>query len=246
MLLKGKTALITGAGQGIGKTIALTFAAQGASVAVCDISEETVRQTADEIRALGVESMALKADVSSMSDAQAVTDKMIDTWGKMDILVANAGITRDGLMLKMTPEDWDLVLKINLTGAFNFIKAAYRPMMKQRSGRIIGMASVIGLMGNAGQANYAASKAGLIGLIKSVAKELAARGVTANAIAPGYIRTKMTDVLKDEVKQQILTRVPMGELGTPQDVANAALFLASDLASYVTGQVIPVDGGMVM
>ncbi len=246
MLLQGKTALVTGAGQGIGKTIALTLASQGADVAVCDISEETARQTAAEIEAMGRRSVAVKVDVTAFPQAQEMADKIVDTWGKIDILIANAGITRDGLMLKMTEEDWDRVIKVNLTGTFNCVKAVYRTMMKQKSGRIIAISSVIGLMGNAGQANYAASKAGVIGLIKSVARELASRGVTANAIAPGYIQTRMTDVLSEEVKDKIRAGIPMQKLGTPQDVANTALFLASDLASYVTGQVIPVDGGMVM
>lgn len=246
MLLEGKTALVTGGGQGIGKVIALTLAAQGADVAVCDINQENLDATEQEIKALGREAMGVSADVTSYEQAVECVDKIVDRWGKIDILIANAGITKDMLMLKMAPADFEKVIQVNLTGTFNFVKAVYRPMMKQRSGRIIGIASVIGLMGNAGQANYAASKAGIIGLIKSVAKELAARGVTANAIAPGYIQTKMTDILSDDVKGKIMSTIPMNKLGQPQDVANAALFLSSDLAAYVTGQVITVDGGMVM
>ena len=246
MFLEDKVAIITGAGRGIGREIALTFAREGARVAVVDIREETASETAGEAAAAGADSIALGADVSDAKSAQEAVDNVIDKFGRVDILVNNAGVTADGLIMKMSDDSWNRVLDINLKGAFNFIKAVVRNMMKQRSGRIINISSVVGLMGNAGQANYAASKAGLIGLTKSVAKELASRGVTVNAIAPGFIATQMTESLPDEVKNKMLGFIPVGSFGAPSDVAKAALFLASDLSDYITGQVIVVDGGMVM
>jgi 3-oxoacyl-[acyl-carrier protein] reductase len=244
--LQGKTALVTGAGQGIGRMVALTLAQRGADVAVSDINLETASKVADEIRALGRKSEAIQGDVSKAGDANATVSKAAEALGRLDILVNNAGITRDGLLMRMSEDDWDKVIAINLRGTFLCSKAAVRIMAKQRTGRVINVASVIGLRGNAGQANYAASKAGVIGLTKSIAREFAARGVTANAVAPGFIRTAMTDVLPDKVKEEIMAQIPLGKLGEPEDVANVIAFLASDDAAYVTGQVLAIDGGMVM
>jgi 3-oxoacyl-[acyl-carrier protein] reductase len=246
MMLKDKVALVTGAAQGIGKAIALTLAKEGANVAICDVNMEKALETVKEIEALGVKSIATKTNVADAKEAEAMVDEVVNKLGRLDILVNNAGITRDGLVMRMSEADWDLVISINLKGTFNCTKAAIKYMMKQRFGRIVNIASVIGLMGNAGQANYAATKAGVIGLAKSVAKELASRNITANAVAPGYIQTAMTDKLTEEQKQAMLKFVPLGRMGQPQDVANVVLFLVSPLADYVTGQVVPVDGGMVM
>lgn len=245
MLLSGKNALITGAGQGIGKAISLTFAKEGANVAVCDVNETIGRETVEEIRKLGRKSEFFKVDVSNSVEVKEVVDKVLDIFSTVDILVNNAGITRDTLLVRMEEKDWDAVLNVNLKGTFNFTKAVARPMMKARFGRIVNIASVIGLIGNAGQANYAASKAGVIALTKSVAKELASRGITANAVAPGFIQTAMTDKLSEDIKQAMLKQIPIGEFGLPQDVANVVLFLASDLARYVNGQVVQVCGGLV-
>lgn len=245
MFLELKHALVTGAAQGIGKAISLTFAKEGADVAVCDVNEEAGRQTVQEIRALGRKSEFYKCDVSNPQEVKEVVDKVLDNFSTVDILVNNAGITRDTLLIRMEEKDWDLVLNVNLKGTFNFTKAVARPMMKNRSGRIVNIASVIGLIGNAGQANYAASKAGVIALTKSVAKELASRGITVNAVAPGFIQTAMTDKLPEEIKQAMLKQIPMGEFGLAQDVANVVLFLASDLSRYVNGQVVQVCGGLV-
>jgi len=246
VLLKDKIALITGAGLGIGREIALAFAKEGCDIAVCDIMEEPASETAKEIEKLGRKSAFYIVDVSKTADVEAIVNKVVDNFGAINILVNNAGITKDGLIMRMSESDWDAVLSVNLKGVYNFTKAVVRHMMKARSGRIISISSIVGLMGNPGQANYSASKAGVIGLTKSVAKELASRNITVNAIAPGFIKTRMTEALTDLQRKAMLDRIPLNRLGEPQDVANAALFLASDLASYITGQVITVDGGMVM
>ena len=245
-MLDGKVAVVTGAGQGIGKAIALTLAKNGADVVISDINEETLAAAVEEVRALGRRVEGVVCNVADFDSCKALVDRTLETLGQLDVWVNNAGITRDNLLMRMTPEDFDLVLSVNLKGTFNGCKAALPKITKGGGGRIINMASVIGLMGNLGQANYAASKAGAIGLTRSLAKEYARRKITVNAIAPGYIQTPMTDVLSDKVKEQIQAAIPLNALGTPEDVANAALFLASDLASYITGQVIQVDGGMVM
>ena len=246
MLLKDRVAIVTGGARGIGKAIALLFAQEGADIAICDVNQETLASAKKEIEALGRKVLAEVVDVTKADQVDNFTQKTLDNFKKIDILINNAGITRDGLLVRMSEADWDLVLAVNLKGAFNFTKAAAKIMMKQRDGRIVNMASIIGIMGNAGQANYAASKGGLIAFTKTVAKELASRNVRANAIAPGFIQTDMTAKLSDEVKSEMLKFVPLGKLGTVQDVANLALFLASDSSSYITGQVIQVDGGMVM
>jgi len=240
MILENKISVITGASRGIGKTIAEKFYAEGASIVIGDIAESSV---ADE---LGERAKFIQVDISKKDDSQRLIDFALENFGKVDILVNNAGITRDGLLIRMKDEDWLNVLKINLTGTAYCSRAVARPMMKQRNGKIINMASVVGLMGNAGQTNYAASKAGVIGFTKSLAKELASRNITVNAIAPGYIDTEMTAKLSEEAKKMMLNNVPLGRPGTPDDVAEVALFLASDSANYITGQVIQVDGGMVM
>lgn len=246
-MLKGKVAIITGAGRGIGKAIALKLAENGADIVINDIpGSDYADETKNEIEALGVKAIVVRGDVRNKDDVDNLINKTVETFGKIDILVNNAGITRDGLMIRMSEEDWDLVLDINLKGAFNCIKAAARPMMKQRSGSIINIASVVGVMGNAGQANYTASKAGLIGLTKTVAKEFSSRNIRANAVAPGFIESHMTDVLPEDVKKQYFDAIPLSKFGTTEDVAKAVLFLASDLSSYVTGQTINVDGGLVM
>jgi 3-oxoacyl-[acyl-carrier protein] reductase len=245
-LLKDKVALITGGAQGIGEAIARKLASEGASIAIIDVNLEKAKATADDIKKIGVETEAYKADVSNTSEVQKVVDEIFEKFKRIDILVNNAGITRDTLMMRMTEQDWDLVININLKGAFNFTKAVTKIMAKQRSGSIINISSVVGLFGNAGQANYSASKAGLIGLTKSTAKEFAIRNVRANAIAPGFIKTAMTDKLSKEVIDKYLENIPLKTLGTPEDVANAVLFLASDLSSYITGEVIRVDGGLAM
>jgi len=244
--LTSKCALVTGGGRGIGREIAMTLAKAGCSVAISDIDIATAQTTAQEIAALGVKSMALKANVADAAEVEAMFKDFMESMGTLDILVNNAGITRDGLLVRMKEEDWDLVLQVNLKSAFLCSKEAAKLMMKARTGKIINIASVVGLMGNFGQANYSASKAGLIGLTKTVAKELAARSVTVNAIAPGFIKTAMTDKLSDADKQKLAVNIPMQKLGSANDVANAVLFLASSLADYITGQVLTVDGGLVM
>jgi len=238
--------LVTGAGRGIGRAIALKFASAGADVVCVSRTQENSEKVAAEARALGRRAWALAVDVADAAAVAAAAETALKEAGKVDILVNNAGVTRDGLLMRMSDADWDAVINTNLKGAFNFTKALTRAFLKQRSGRIINVASVIGLIGNAGQANYAASKAGLIGFTKSVAKELASRGITANVLAPGFIATDMTAVLKDDMKAEILKQIPLGTLGEPEDIANAALFLASAEARYITGQVLAVDGGMVM
>jgi 3-oxoacyl-[acyl-carrier protein] reductase len=246
MSLSGKTALVTGAAQGIGRDIALALAADGADVAICDVNLEAAQKTAADIEATGRRSLAIKANVAASAEVTAMIDQVVEKLGRIDILVNNAGITRDGLILRMKDEDWDLVLSINLKGSFLCAKAALKYMSKQRSGTIINIASIVGAMGNAGQANYVASKAGLIGLTKTIAREYANRGVTANAVAPGFIDTAMTQALSENVRAELAKQIPMGKLGTPEDVANAVRFLASPWASYITGQVIHVNGGMYM
>ena len=245
MTLSGRRAVVTGAGQGIGRAVALKLAALGARVAVVDLNGGTAASVASEIEDSGGSAMSLALDVSDTDAVAAAFKDIVDVMGGIDILVNNAGITRDNLILRMTPQDWDLVLAVNLRGAFNCIRAAARTMMSQRYGRIINMSSIVGLIGNAGQANYAASKGGLIALTKSVAKELGGRGITANAIAPGYIETPMTASLSDKVRDEFAAKIVLKRFGTPDDVANVVAFLASDGGDYITGQTINVDGGMV-
>jgi 3-oxoacyl-[acyl-carrier protein] reductase len=247
MRLKDKVAVITGGGQGIGRTIAETYAAQGCNLALWDVNEETVKKTADEIAAkFKVKTLGAKADVTKIEDVEAGIKKVVETFGGMDILVNNAGITKDNLLLRMSDMEWDAVLAVNLKGPFNCTKAAFSPLRKAASGRIINIASIVGLMGNAGQANYSSSKGGLIALTKTCAREFSKKGILVNAIAPGFIRTAMTDKLPDDVKKNLAAQIPLERLGEAQDVANAALFLASDESSYITGQVISVNGGMYM
>ncbi|MDY3971478.1 MAG: 3-oxoacyl-[acyl-carrier-protein] reductase [Clostridia bacterium] len=246
-MLKGRTAIITGSGRGIGKAIAMKLASYGANIVINDIpSSEDADKTCEEIKALGVDSIVVKGDVRKKEDVERLISETMDKFGKIDIFVNNAGITRDGLMIRMSEEDWNLVMDINLKGAFNCIKAVARPMMKQRSGAIINIASIVGVMGNPGQANYVASKAGLIGLTKTTAKEFASRGIRCNAVAPGFIRSAMTDVLSDDVKQKYFDSIPLGKFGETENIADVVAFLASDMSKYVTGQVINVDGGLVM
>jgi 3-oxoacyl-[acyl-carrier protein] reductase len=246
MSLNGTIALVTGAAQGIGRDIALGLAKDGADVAICDVNLESAQKTAGDIEAMGRRSLALKANVAASADVTAMIDQVVEKFGRIDVLVNNAGITRDGLIIRMKDEDWDLVLSINLKGAFLCTKTALKHMTKQRSGTIINIASIVGAMGNAGQANYVASKAGLIGLTKTIAREYANRNVTANAVAPGFIDTAMTKALSDQVRADLAKQIPLGRLGSSEDVANAVRFLASPAAAYITGQVIHVNGGMYM
>lgn len=244
--LNEKIAVVTGAGRGIGKAIALQFAREGADVVCLSRTAENAEAAAKEVRDLGRKAWAFAVDVSSSEATQQAAANILKETGRVDILVNNAGVTRDDLLMRMSDEAWDTVLDTNLKGAFTLCKAFSRPLMKQRSGCIINISSVIGLMGNAGQTNYAASKAGLIGLTKSVARELAARNVTCNAIAPGFIETDMTAELNEDQKQAILNQIPLRQLGQPEDIALAAVYLAGPGGKYVTGQVLTVDGGMVM
>ena len=243
--LKGKTAVITGGARGIGKATALAMANAGAGCALIDVMDE-VAATAQEVAAVGVEAKGYTADVTSSDQVKNVIDRIVKDFGAIDILVNNAGITRDNLLLRMSDDQWDQVLAINLRGSFVCLRAVARPMMRQRSGRVINIASVVGVFGNAGQCNYSASKAGLIGLTKSAARELASRGITVNAIAPGYVQTAMTDALSEETREALLKNIPLSCLGAPEDIANAIVFLASDDARYITGHVLHVDGGMAM
>ena len=246
-LLTGKTALITGAARGIGKALALRFAAEGADIAFTDlVIDENAKQTEDEIKALGVKCVAYASNAADYAGTEEVVKKIHEDFGKIDILVNNAGITKDGLMMRMTEGQWDAVINVNLKSAFNFIHAVLPIMMRQKSGSIINMASVVGVHGNAGQANYAASKAGLIALAKSIAQEVGSRGIRANAIAPGFIETAMTAALPDNVREEWVKKIPLRRGGKPEDIAEVAVFLASDMSAYVTGQVIQVDGGMNM
>ena len=246
MELENQTAVVTGAGRGIGRAIALAFAGAGADVVCVSRTEANSQSVADEVAALGRKSWPVAVDVGDTAAVEAAVAKILEDTGGVNILVNNAGVTRDGLLMRMSEEDWDTVLDTNLKGAFTITKAFMRPLRKSGNARIINIASVVGVVGNAGQANYAASKAGLIGFTKSVAKELAKSAVTVNAIAPGFIATDMTDELSDKVKDGIKANIPMGEFGTVEDVAGAVLYLASPAARYMTGQVLTVDGGMVM
>jgi 3-oxoacyl-[acyl-carrier protein] reductase len=247
MKLENQVVIVTGAGRGIGHAIALRLAQEGARVASVSRSEENATKTADEINAARADSAkAYAVDVADHAAVQKIAAQILEDFGRVDVLVNNAGVTRDALSMRMSMEDWDIVIDTNLKGAFNFSQAVLRSMIKQRSGRIINISSVSGLTGNAGQANYAASKAGLIGLTKSLARELASRGITVNAVAPGFIATDMTAALSDDVKQQIMAKIPLAKFGQPDDIGAAVAFLASPEANYITGQVLTVDGGMVM
>jgi len=246
MKLKGKVALVTGGAQGIGKAIALALAREGADIIVSDIVVETAEKTAAEIAVLGVRAKALKMNVADPAEVDAKVKEAQNEFGKIDILVNNAGITKDTLLIRMKPEDFDAVIAVNLKGTYNCTKAVAPIMMKSRWGRIVNIASIVGQIGNVGQANYSASKAGVIGLTKTSARELAARNINVNAVAPGYIDTEMTKKLPDDVKAKMQEQIPLGRLGTPEDVAAAVLFLVSDDSSYITGQVIGVNGGMAM
>ena len=246
MELAGRVALVTGAAQGIGKAISLLLAKHGADIVVSDILLEKATETAKEIETMGRKAMAVRVDVSKFQDVDQMVDAILKQFGKIDILVNNAGITRDKLILRMSEEDWDAVLNVNLKGTFNCTRAVVRHMAKQRYGKIVSIASVTGEMGNAGQVNYAASKAGVIGLTKTIAREFAQRGINVNAIAPGYIQTPMTDVLSEKVKEDLKRLIPMDRLGQPGDVAEAVLFLVSDRSSYITGHVLNVNGGIYM
>ncbi|HSV62499.1 MAG TPA: 3-oxoacyl-[acyl-carrier-protein] reductase [Chthoniobacterales bacterium] len=247
MRFENQVVVVTGAGRGIGHAIAVRLAKEGARVASVSRTEANAKKTADEINATRAgAAKAYAVDVADQAAVQEAAAQIFEDFGRVDILVNNAGVTRDGLSMRMSMEDWDTVINTNLKGAFNFTQAVMRPMIKQRSGRIINISSIAGLTGNAGQANYAASKAGLIGLTKTLARELASRGITVNAVAPGLIETDMTTVLSDEIRQGILQKVPLGKLGEPEDIAGAVAYLASPEAKYITGHVLTVDGGMVM
>lgn len=250
MNLTNQYALVTGGSQGIGKAVCLKLASLGANIAINDLNTPqniaACEQTKAEVEAYGVQAVIVPGNVASLSETETMFKTIMEQFGRLDILVNNAGITRDNLMLRMKESDFDNVINVNLKGTWNCLKQATRIMMKQHSGRIISLASVVGVMGNAGQVNYAASKAGIIGMTKSLARELASRQITVNAVAPGFIQTQMTEVLSPEVKQDIAKKIPLGTLGTAQDVANAIAFLASEEAKYITGQVIHVDGGMAM
>ena len=247
MLLDGKIALVTGGSRGIGRAVAIELAKEGATVAINYAGNKAAAEEVQSIiTQMGGKAMIIQADVSDEKSAVQMVEEVIAQLGGIDILVNNAGITRDGLFIRMKEEDWNAVINTNLTGIFNCTKVAAKYMMKKRSGRIINMSSVSGIMGNAGQTNYAAAKAGVIGFTKSLAREMASRGITVNAVAPGFIATDMTAAMPEKAQEHVLTSIPLGKMGKPEDIANAVLFLASDKASYITGQVIHVDGGMVM
>ncbi len=245
-MLEGQTALVTGAGRGIGRAVSLALAGAGAAVAILDLSAGDSRVVVEEIEEMGGRAIALEGDVSDPEAVDALFNSIRDQLGRLDILVNNAGITRDGLAMRMSNDAWQSVIDVNLTGPFLCSRAAARIMLRQRSGRIINMSSVAGIVGNAGQVNYSASKAGLVGLTRSLAKELASRGVTCNAVAPGFIQTSMTDILPQDIKDQVLKAVPLGRWGQPEEVAQAVLFLASPAGAYITGQVLVVDGGLTL
>jgi 3-oxoacyl-[acyl-carrier protein] reductase len=245
-MFEGKIAVITGAARGIGQAIAWNLAAGGADIVLCDIKEEWLQDTAEGVRKAGRKVWCFELDVTNTEAVQKAFNDIAAATGTIDILVNNAGITRDGLLMRMSEEDWDAVLTVNLKGTFSCTKAVSRIMMKQRSGSIVNIASIIGLMGNAGQANYAASKGGVISFTKSVAKELASRNIRVNAVAPGFISSKMTDALSDEVRQKMLEAIPLSRFGNPEDVADVVSFLAGDRSAYITGEVINISGGMVM
>ncbi len=246
MEFRGQIALVTGGARGIGKAIALCLARKGANLAIADISPDSAGQTAAEIESLGVKALPVALDVSKSSEVSKAVEAVVKEYGRLDVLVNNAGITKDGLIIRMKEEDWDAVITINLKGVFLCSKEAVKVMVKQRYGRIVNIASVVAFMGNPGQANYSASKAGIVGLTKTVAREYASRGITVNAVAPGFISTAMTDALAENVRQDMLKSIPTGKFGTVDDVANAVVFLSSPEAGYITGQVIHVNGGMYM
>lgn len=246
MMLQGRVAVVTGAAQGIGRAIAESLAQAGADVAVADLDPGRSQETVNAVEKLGRKALNVKVNVAESNDAKAMIDQVVKEWGKVDILVNNAGITRDGLLLRMKEEDWNVVLQVNLNGTFNCTKAALQPMTKQRYGRIVNIASIVGVMGNAGQANYAASKAAVIGFTKTVGREYASRNITVNAVAPGFIDTAMTHGLPADVKETLQKQIPLGRLGTPADIAAAVRFLASEDAAYITGHVLHVNGGMLM
>lgn len=245
MKLEGKVALITGAGRGIGKAIAMSFAKEGADIAIWDVNTADAENTAKEIELLGRKAIGLQVDVTNFKLVEEGLNKILDKLGKVDILINNAGITKDNLLLRMSDMEWDAVLSVNLKGTFNCTKAVSRPMIKQRYGKIVNIASIIGIIGNPGQANYSASKAGIIALTKTAAKELGSRNINVNAVAPGFIQTDMTAKLPEEIKQKMLSAIPLGKFGQPEEVAQVCLFLASEDSSYITGQTIVIDGGMV-
>ncbi len=245
--LNGRVSVVTGAARGIGLAICERLAEAGSDLAMLDIQEETVRSSAGEVsEKYGVKARAWKVDVSSFSDVERVMGEIVEEFGRIDVLVNNAGITRDNLLMRMSESEWDSVLSVNLKGAFNCMRHVARAMMRQKSGSIVNIASVVGLMGNAGQANYSASKAGMVGLTKSVARELASKGVRVNAVAPGFIKTEMTDKIPQHKREELISAIPMKSLGTPGDIADVVLFLASGLSSYITGECISVNGGMYM
>lgn len=246
MRLKDKVALVTGGARGIGREIALCFARQGANIVIWDVNPQAAEQTQKEIEGLGVQAMSAQVDVTNSKQVDESVNKILDKFQKLDILVNNAGITKDNLMLRMSESDWDLVIAVNLKGTFNCTKAVSRLMLKSKSGKIVNIASIIGIIGNFGQANYAASKAGIIALTKTTAKELSSRGICVNAVAPGFIQTEMTAKLPVEIQEKMLSAIPLGRFGRPQDVAELCLFLASNESDYITGQTIIIDGGMVM
>jgi 3-oxoacyl-[acyl-carrier protein] reductase len=246
MRFENRAALVTGGGQGLGRAISLQFASEGAAVAVVDLNPDTAQSVADEINSANGTAIALQANVVDFEQAEATIKEVIDRLGKLDILVNNAGITRDNLLMRMSEADWDAVLAVNLKSVFNYSKIASKAMMRQRYGRIVSVSSVAGIAGNAGQTNYSASKAGVIGFTKSLAREVASRNVTVNAVAPGFIPTQLTDTVPDEIKEASLKQIHLGRWGTPEDVANAVTFLAQEESGYITGHVLSVDGGMVM